>query len=199
MELPTLEYWKKKFLKNEKMANRKLGNLQNLGNLGNIILRFRFCPGAKIKNSDLKISEKNFRDFRVFDLASNFPRLKETIMTPLLGHEIGVYSNLQPRNFPRVKSRDQVTESMSQPLFSKEMTGASLNFRPCQESKKTLWYCFFLGEKGDYVTSGIEKIGISTSAEVPHFKVIVAKMFLKNFFHQQQILMRKIHVVYSQQ
>ena len=82
------------------MANRKLGNLQNLGNLGNIILSFRFCPGAKIKNSDLKISEKNFRDFRVFDLASNFPRLKETIMTPLLGHEIGVYSNLQPRNSP---------------------------------------------------------------------------------------------------
>ena len=29
----------------------------------------RFCPIAKIKNSDLKISEKNFEDFRVFDLA----------------------------------------------------------------------------------------------------------------------------------
>ena len=48
------------------MANRKLGNL---GNLGNIILSFL------IPNSDLKISEKNvrvFRDFRVlrvFDLA----------------------------------------------------------------------------------------------------------------------------------
>ena len=24
---------------------------------------FRFCPRAKIENSDLKISEKNFRDF----------------------------------------------------------------------------------------------------------------------------------------
>ena len=46
---------------------------------------FRFCPTAKIENSDLKILEKNFRDFRdfrvswVFDLAetestfSNFP------------------------------------------------------------------------------------------------------------------------------
>ena len=30
---------------------------------------FRFCAIAKIKNSDLKISEKNFRIFRLFDLA----------------------------------------------------------------------------------------------------------------------------------
>ena len=30
---------------------------------------FRFCPIAKIENSDLKISGKNFRVFRVFDLA----------------------------------------------------------------------------------------------------------------------------------
>ena len=34
---------------------------------------FRFCPIAKIENSDLKISEKNFRVFRVFDLASYIP------------------------------------------------------------------------------------------------------------------------------
>ena len=39
---------------------------------------FRFCPTAKIENSDLKISEKNFRDFRdsrgfrVFDLTMKF-------------------------------------------------------------------------------------------------------------------------------
>ena len=31
---------KKSFLKNEKMANRKLGSLRNLGNLGNIIPSF---------------------------------------------------------------------------------------------------------------------------------------------------------------
>ena len=33
---------------------------------------FRFCPTAKIENSDLKISEKHcrdFRGFRVFNLA----------------------------------------------------------------------------------------------------------------------------------
>ena len=30
---------------------------------------FRFCPTAKIENSNLKLSEKNFRVFRVFDLA----------------------------------------------------------------------------------------------------------------------------------
>ena len=30
---------------------------------------FRFCPTAKIENSDLKILDKNFRVFRVFDLA----------------------------------------------------------------------------------------------------------------------------------
>ena len=31
-----------------------------------LFLSFRFCPTAKVENSDLKISEKNFR---VFDLA----------------------------------------------------------------------------------------------------------------------------------
>ena len=31
---------------------------------------FRFCPIAKIENSDLKISEEDFRVFRVFDLAN---------------------------------------------------------------------------------------------------------------------------------
>ena len=30
---------------------------------------FRFCPTAKIENSDINISENFFRDFRVFDLA----------------------------------------------------------------------------------------------------------------------------------
>ena len=30
---------------------------------------FRFCPTAKIENLDLKISGKNFRGLRVFDLA----------------------------------------------------------------------------------------------------------------------------------
>ena len=65
-ELPTVENWKKKFFEKWKVANRKLGNL---GNLGNII------PSFLIPNSDLKISEKNlrvfwdFRVFRVFDLA----------------------------------------------------------------------------------------------------------------------------------
>ena len=36
---------------------------------------FRFCPIAKIENSDLKISEKNFRVFRVFDLAHYLVRI----------------------------------------------------------------------------------------------------------------------------
>ena len=37
---------------------------------------FRFCPRVKIENSNLKISEENipdFRDFRVFDLATRCP------------------------------------------------------------------------------------------------------------------------------
>ena len=37
-------------------------------------LSFRFCPTAKIENSDLKFFEKNLRDFRgfrVFDLAES--------------------------------------------------------------------------------------------------------------------------------
>ena len=53
---------------NEKVANRKLGNL---GNFKNIFPSFRFCPTAKIENSDLKISEnffRVFRDFRVFQV-----------------------------------------------------------------------------------------------------------------------------------
>ena len=49
--------YKKKFLKNEKMANQKLGKVGNLGNLGIIIPSFlfpsfRFCPTAKIENLD---------------------------------------------------------------------------------------------------------------------------------------------------
>ena len=58
---------KKNLRKNWKVANRKLGKLENLGNLGNIIPSFLI--------SRFKISEKNFRDFRdfggllVFDLA----------------------------------------------------------------------------------------------------------------------------------
>ena len=49
---------------------------------------FRFCPTAKIKNSDLKISEKSFRDFRgfyVFDLAN-------TNAINLWTHEITVWT-----------------------------------------------------------------------------------------------------------
>ena len=37
-------------------------------------LSFRFCPTAKIENSDLKFFEKNLREFwgfRVFDLAES--------------------------------------------------------------------------------------------------------------------------------
>ena len=46
------------------MANRKLGKVGNLRNLGKIIPSFRFYPTTK--NSDLKILEKNFRGFRLF-------------------------------------------------------------------------------------------------------------------------------------
>ena len=31
-----------------------------------LFLSFRFCPTAKIEKSDIKISEKDFRDFRSF-------------------------------------------------------------------------------------------------------------------------------------
>ena len=59
------------------MANRKLGKVRNLRNLGKLFQvflfpSFRFFPTAKIENLDLKILEKNFQDFRgfrVFDLA----------------------------------------------------------------------------------------------------------------------------------
>ena len=67
-------------LKNEKVANWKLGNLGNLN--------FQFCPTAKIENSDLKISEKNFRVFRdfqvfqVFDLANFSSVEKIGVKTP---------------------------------------------------------------------------------------------------------------------
>ena len=58
------------------MASRKLGKVGNLGNLEKfsyfrvfLFPSFQFCPTAKIGNTDLKISEKNVRGFRVFDLA----------------------------------------------------------------------------------------------------------------------------------
>ena len=53
------------------MANQKLGNLGTLGKvcLSFPISEFLILPTVKIENSDLKISEKNFQDFRVFNLA----------------------------------------------------------------------------------------------------------------------------------
>ena len=58
------------------MKNWQIGNSETLeiSEISEILFRvflfpsFRFCPTAKIENSDLKISEKNFRVFRVFDL-----------------------------------------------------------------------------------------------------------------------------------
>ena len=52
----------------------KKWQIENSENLFRALLfpSFRFFPTAKIKNSDLKIFKKNFRDFRgfqVFDLA----------------------------------------------------------------------------------------------------------------------------------
>ena len=52
------------------MKKRQIENLKEL-EISEMLFRvflflsFRFCPTAKIENSDLKISEKNFR---VFDL-----------------------------------------------------------------------------------------------------------------------------------
>ena len=74
---------KKKFLKKERMANRnsEKSEISEISEkLFGIFLftSFRFFPTGKIQNSDLKISEKNFRNFRgfrVFSLAilkSNF-------------------------------------------------------------------------------------------------------------------------------
>ena len=56
------------FLKNEKIANRKLGKLGNLGKLFRVILfpSFRFCPTAKIENSDFKNLGKKFPSFPSF-------------------------------------------------------------------------------------------------------------------------------------
>ena len=52
----------------------KKWQIENSENLFRVLLfpSFRFFPTVKIKNSDLKIFKKNFRDFRgfqVFDLA----------------------------------------------------------------------------------------------------------------------------------
>ena len=51
---------KKNNKENEKVANRKLGKIANLGK---IIPSFRFWLQGKIENSDLKILKKNVRDF----------------------------------------------------------------------------------------------------------------------------------------
>ena len=61
---------KKMFLKNEKwqIENSETSDISEI--LFRVFLcpSFRFYPIAKIENWDLKISEKNFRVFRVFDL-----------------------------------------------------------------------------------------------------------------------------------
>ena len=75
-----LEKRKKIKKENEKVANRKLGNLGNLWNIRKVIPNFLVSEFSVLpKNSDLKISEKNFRDlsgFRVFDRAYYFAELK---------------------------------------------------------------------------------------------------------------------------
>ena len=54
------------------MANRKLGKSKISEKFFRVFLfpSFQFCTTAKIEISDLKILEKNFRDFRGFDLAA---------------------------------------------------------------------------------------------------------------------------------
>ena len=101
---------KKGFLKNEKAANWKLRNLGNLGNLGNIITSFlisKFCPTAKIENSDLKILEKNlrvFRVFKVFDLAYSKPssiydeKLTDRVLNTPLGYIQEIIIRVQVTN-----------------------------------------------------------------------------------------------------
>ena len=63
------------------MVYRKFGKVGNIGNLGKIIPSFRFYPTLKIENSDFKITEKFFQDFRlfrVFDLTASFQILVDT-------------------------------------------------------------------------------------------------------------------------
>ena len=49
----------------KKMENRKLGNLGNIIP-SFIISEFSILSYSQVENSDLKISEKHFRDFRDF-------------------------------------------------------------------------------------------------------------------------------------
>ena len=82
MELPTVKNFKERsFLKNEKwqIGNSETSEIWEISEkLFRVFLfpSFQFCPIAKIENSDLKTSEKNFRVFwefqvfRVFDLAN---------------------------------------------------------------------------------------------------------------------------------
>ena len=61
---------------------------------------FRFCPRAKIENSDLKISEENFRDFRgfrVFDLALSGVYKRGATFLQILTH----FSNTPHNNFKK--------------------------------------------------------------------------------------------------
>ena len=52
----------------ENSEKSEIGNLGNLENLFRVFLflSFWFCSTAKIKKSDLKISEENLRDLRDF-------------------------------------------------------------------------------------------------------------------------------------
>ena len=63
-ELPALEYWKTKFLKKEKMANPKLGNLVNLRNITLSFLILEFLILAIVSNQ-----KRGFKN-----LGKKFPR-----------------------------------------------------------------------------------------------------------------------------
>ena len=67
-----LQKRKKNKKENEKVANRKLGKVGNLGNVipSFLISAFSILPTAKIENSDLKISEKTYEISEVSDFST---------------------------------------------------------------------------------------------------------------------------------
>ena len=114
---------------------------------------FRFCPTTKIENSDLKISEKNFRDFRgfrVFDQAWIYvwadawhwtiQVFKKQCFFLFINLDFIVFvsTNRLYLSFKGLNTKDPYTHCFNQPCFEKNTRFSRGNHHWCSVRKGVL-------------------------------------------------------------